>query len=96
MSCDRRGVTGCNETPVRGTGESGVRRANPGRWEPSRRASPHHGEHRSADEGAGLDLWVVFGAHSHIYTQQGEWFFIRESTSYPAAHKIASIASAAG
>jgi hypothetical protein len=31
------------------------------------------------DEDAGLDLWVVFGVHSHIYTDQGERFFIRQA-----------------
>jgi hypothetical protein len=31
------------------------------------------------DKGAGLDLWAVFGVHSHIYTDQGERLFIRQA-----------------
>ena len=31
------------------------------------------------DEGAELDMWVVFGVHSHIQADQGERFFIRHA-----------------
>lgn len=31
------------------------------------------------DEGAELDMWVVFGMHSHIHAEQGERFFIRRA-----------------
>lgn len=31
------------------------------------------------DEGAELDMWVVFGVHSHIHADQGERFFIRQA-----------------
>jgi len=31
------------------------------------------------DEGAELDMWAVFGVHSHIHADQGERFFIRHA-----------------
>jgi GNAT superfamily N-acetyltransferase len=31
------------------------------------------------DEGAGLDLWAVFGIHSHIHADEGGRFFIRRA-----------------
>jgi hypothetical protein len=31
------------------------------------------------DERAGLDMWVVFGVHSHIHADKGERFFIRQA-----------------
>jgi hypothetical protein len=30
-------------------------------------------------DGAGLDLWVIFGTRYHVHTGHGERFFIRQA-----------------